>query len=277
MAGLVLHEIPKYEVSDAWRDKHCALLHYENDIKKDLSRMQECCVHIGYYLQEIDRKGLYSTIFYQGIGDYCKNVYQYALQELDLPKTTVYNLMAVAARFGDANFGLSERFKDYSFSQLCELLTFTSEMIPYASPEMTVRKLRALKKGEVVYYWIGGIGHTSQIPTELLPSASDLIEVQAETVTVSTQVEDCSDVGNSSTQVEKVQSAEVLAGRMQIDVPEVAETVSEEVDEWEEMEKSEKFVTRVFDDMDMLSRWFYANCQRSGVYPITVKYKVSTT
>jgi hypothetical protein len=124
------------------------LRYHENKIRADLAQIRECSFYIGLHLLDIEMKELYKQVHLNGsYGDYCKNIYQYTLQELDLCKTTTHNLMTVATVFRDYG-SLKKGYENYSFSQLVELSTVPSRLHQYASPYMTIKQFRAWKRGE---------------------------------------------------------------------------------------------------------------------------------
>lgn len=171
MSGVMLKKIHDYGANiTSWQERHNLLLSHENSIRAELGKIQESFVYMGYHFLDISEMKLYETVYYQPRSAYCKDVFQYAEQELDLAKTTVYNLMSVAMTFSDQKRGLKEQYRDYSFSQLVELLGFTNEQREYADPHMSVRDLRSLKKGNsVLVLDESGRCRNVQIPKELLP------------------------------------------------------------------------------------------------------------
>lgn len=143
-----------------YQDRHNSLIHHENAIRRDMARVQECFVYIGYRLLDINDSKLYDCIYYQGSGDYCKNIYQYAAQELDICKSTTYQLMTVAQVFSERGLrtGLKPRYKDYSFSQLVELSSVPVEFHEYCDPHMSIKTIREWKQGKKVSCAFGSIG-----------------------------------------------------------------------------------------------------------------------
>lgn len=106
---------------------------------------------------------IYSTKTYKAMG--YDSITDYALSEFDIAKSTTYNYITLAERFGhrgeDDNFlfdGFDEKYKSYSSSKLNLLAPLTDEEIYdlNISPEMSVRdikkKIKRAKDGyEIVY------------------------------------------------------------------------------------------------------------------------------
>lgn len=112
-------------------------------------------VYIGFLLREVRDYGYYEE------GGYA-NVYQYAEFELGLKRTSTKNFIAIAEQFGtrkDSYHGklietqtmsLQPAYKDFNYSQLVELLGMSEPQRAKATPDMTIKQLREIKK-EPVY------------------------------------------------------------------------------------------------------------------------------
>lgn len=92
---------------------------------------------------------IYSTKAYKAMGH--ESIIDYALAEFDISKSTTYNYITLAERFGhrDENYnllfdGFDEKYKSYSSSKLNLLAPFTDEEIEGLdiSPKMSVRNIK---------------------------------------------------------------------------------------------------------------------------------------
>ena len=106
---------------------------------------------------------IYSTKAYKAMGH--ESIIDYALAEFDIAKSTTYNYITLAERFGhcgeDGNLlfdGFDKKYKSYSSSKLNLLAPLTDEEIEDLDikPEMSVRdikkKIKSAKDGfEIVY------------------------------------------------------------------------------------------------------------------------------
>ncbi len=102
-------------------------------------------VEIGYLLREINNKNLirFACIKSQtflDMGDYGFKVFGFQ-------KSTTYNLMRIVEVFGDREGGLSEGYRDYSYTQLVNLLPFTGYERKMFTPEATVVEIKELRAG----------------------------------------------------------------------------------------------------------------------------------
>lgn len=239
----------------AWQERHNVLLGHENHIRKELSTIQESFIYIGIHLCDIENQALYDTVYCQVSGNYCKNIFEYALQELDIGRSTVYNLMAVARTFAKPCGGLLPKYRDYSYSQLVELLTFEEEERKYADPHLSVRELRSLKRGDSVR-WVDeeGFCHDCRLP-KLLECQEDRPDVWTES--------------NTSPQIE---------------TPRAIVTSEDRPDVWTELNDSPQienppaiaaeapsdFEEIIFLDEIEFTRWYYEHYNNETIYPLKV-------
>ncbi len=271
MAGVMQLSLIKSQSLTPWQERHNELLAVENDIRKDLAKMQECCVFIGYHLLDIERQRLYDVVMQESRCDYCKNIYEYALQELDLSKTTTFNLMAVAKAFSNDCRGLKEEYKGYSFSQLVELLSFPKEFLPYAHPSMSVKDLRLLKKGkQVSYTGDDGIWKACSISVEVFQAVkkneSSVLTVAAETVEpvqALPESENHSDVGTE----EATQALPESENHSDVGTPAEIASIPHEPQDTSGM------VYLHFTCMDELRNWFFSDNRKNVPFPLTIAYK----
>lgn len=123
----------------------CAQLEQlEESIRSSVKHINGKFVFIGHLLQRIEEERLFRNT-YSGVADkYCADVYRYAFVRFGLKKTTTFNLIAVAKEF--ASFGeLNKKWKEFSFSQLVELLPMSETDRAKVKPEMTIKQIRELK------------------------------------------------------------------------------------------------------------------------------------
>lgn len=103
-------------------------------------------VYIGFKLYECDKYHEYTCLGYDNISDF-------AFSELGFKKSSTYNFIRVYKRFAEKLPGVDEyqvtqKYKDFSFSQLCELLALSDEQIEIAQicSSDTVKEIREKKK-----------------------------------------------------------------------------------------------------------------------------------
>ena len=123
-------------------------------IKRAMYDAAKQFVYIGFLLWEVKQ------YHYCGEKGY-SSVYEYAERELGFKKSSTKNFIAVAETFGNRYFHspwtrsvlptmtLQPEYKDFNYSQLCEMLSMSEKQREKVTPDMTVRQIRELKRGDV--------------------------------------------------------------------------------------------------------------------------------
>lgn len=116
----------------------------EESIRSGVKQINNKFVFIGELLREIDDEQLYSTV-YSGVADkYCSDIYRYVFVRFGLKKTSTFNLVSIARKF--ATLGeLDKPWKEFSYSQLVEMLPMSDEDRKKVTSDMSVKQIRELK------------------------------------------------------------------------------------------------------------------------------------
>lgn len=132
-------------------------LHLDGDlgvtekIKKAMYDAAKQFVYIGFLLWEVKQYHYYGEKGYS-------SVYDYAEAELGFKKSSTKNFIAVAETFGNRYFHspwtrsvlptmtLQPEYKDFNYSQLCEMLSMSDKQRAKVTPDMTVKQIRELKR-----------------------------------------------------------------------------------------------------------------------------------
>ena len=130
-------------------------LHGYNGVTEKVKRaMYESArqfVYIGFLLRETKMMKYYEE------GGY-KDIYDYAAKELNFKRTSTKNFIAIAETFGvqeeqcgriinqKQTMHLQPKYEKFNYGQLVELLAMKEKDREQATPDMTVRQLRELKK-----------------------------------------------------------------------------------------------------------------------------------
>ncbi len=136
------------------RKNYDDLISITNRIKAYLSDSVKNYLRIGYLLTLVTDEKL------QECG--CENIYVYAKENFGIGETTTKNFINVYHRFGNTDLlenkpspanandvyrvDLKDDYKDYSMTQLVELLPVKDEELNKYSPSLSVREIRVLKK-----------------------------------------------------------------------------------------------------------------------------------
>lgn len=112
-------------------------------IKSALRDASKQFIYIGFLLDEADRLEYYREGNYDNIYDYCE-------ANFGFKKSSTNNFIRVYRTFGEAMY-LQDNFKSYTYSQLTEMCSMNNNQLKKCNPTLTVRELRAIKKGNIVY------------------------------------------------------------------------------------------------------------------------------
>ena len=119
----------------------------------DLTDIRKYYIRLGFHLQEFKMHEYYKDFGYLTLEEFCD-------VNLGLDKGAVSRCINVYLQFNashDVKVGagcksigcamdLSERWDNYSYTQLCEMLPLSEEDRKKVTPDMTVRQIRELKK-----------------------------------------------------------------------------------------------------------------------------------
>lgn len=119
----------------------------------DLTDIRKYYIRLGFHLQEFKNCEYYKDFGYLTLEEFCD-------VNLSMDKGAVSRCINVYKQFNassDVTFhganktvgcamDLSERWKDYSYTQLCEMLPLSEEERKKVTPDMTVKDIREFKK-----------------------------------------------------------------------------------------------------------------------------------
>lgn len=120
-------------------------------IKQAMQETAKQFVYIGFLLWEVKQ---YEYYYEEGYD----NVYQYAEYELGFKRSSTKNFIAICENFSkkDEHFNslptmfLDDRWNDYQYSQLTEILAMSPAQRKQTKPNMTVKQLREIKKSQII-------------------------------------------------------------------------------------------------------------------------------
>ena len=113
-------------------------------ILSDLTDLKKCFIRLGFHLCEFRRYAFYTDFGYTSMKDFCE-------VNLGLSNSSVSRLINVYLEFSKVQgythtMFLDDKYADYSYSQLCEMLNMSDEQRRQVKPDMTVKEIRELKK-----------------------------------------------------------------------------------------------------------------------------------
>lgn len=110
----------------------------------DVNNLKKYYFSLGFHLREFQKYKYYEDFGYDNIYDFCDT-------NLGMCKTAVSNCINVYERFCDVKDGvykmtIQDKYKDYSYSQLCEMLPLTDTQLVGFTPDVSVSRMREMKK-----------------------------------------------------------------------------------------------------------------------------------
>lgn len=129
-------------------DKLMFLDGHTQKIKKTLCRISDDFIYIGFLLWEVNKFKYFESKGYS-------NIIEYAENEFGFKKSQTYNFIGVCEKFsrytssGYPSIHIDDKYKDYSFSQLCEIKVLKGDLINEVDPGMSSRQIKELKKKEL--------------------------------------------------------------------------------------------------------------------------------
>lgn len=129
-------------------------------IRSNLQSAVRSVIATGFYLKHIRDNELYLEAGY-------KNINEYAMDKFGLSASATSRYITRNTKFskdGNSPF-IDDKFKDFSKSQLQEMLGMSDEQLEQVTPDMTVREIRSMARPkEIPYIEIPGQTELKEIP-----------------------------------------------------------------------------------------------------------------
>lgn len=113
----------------------------KNIIRDRVTAMAREYIGIGFFLRKVRDNEMY-------LEDGYKDIHDFAMNEFGMSKSTVNHCIRINEQFSiDGNSpGIDERYKDFSKSQLQEMLYIPEDKREDVTPDMTVKEIRSMKE-----------------------------------------------------------------------------------------------------------------------------------
>lgn len=164
-------EVIKHTGTEWYRD--VSLEDAEVFIRSNLQSAVRSVIATGFYLKHIRDNELYLEAGY-------KNINEYAMDRFGLSASATSRYITRNTRFsrGGNSPLIDDRFKDFSKSQLQEMLGMSDEQLEQVTPAMTVREIRSMvRPKEVPYIEIPGQTELKDIPGVMPEERAESFEV----------------------------------------------------------------------------------------------------
>lgn len=117
-------------------------------IYTDLCDIRKNFIRLGFHLSEFERCEYYKDFGYSSISEFAEN-------NLGMDKSAVSRYINVFRCFSEQNkdggrsMYLADKYQNYSFSQLSEMISLPENKLKMIKPDMTIKQIREVKKGNV--------------------------------------------------------------------------------------------------------------------------------
>ena len=113
----------------------------KNIIRDGVTVMAREYIGIGFFLRKVRDNEMY-------LEDGYKDVHDFAMNEFGMSKSTVNHCIRINEQFSISGNSpdIDERYKDFSKSQLQEMLYISSDKREDVTPDMTVKEIRSMKE-----------------------------------------------------------------------------------------------------------------------------------
>lgn len=177
-----MEEVSEYTPAERKWYQDVSLEDADSFILANMKSAVRSVIAIGYYLKCIRDGKMYIEAGYESVYDYAKAKYGFS-------KSNAHRYMERNDKFsveGNSPI-LAEEYREFSKSQLQEMLSLDEELLSKVTPDMTVKEIREMKRPErreIPYFEIPGQISISDFPDmfgeeEFLPQESAAIEETA--------------------------------------------------------------------------------------------------
>lgn len=117
-------------------------------IRDDIADIKKRYITLGFHLAEFDRNEYYKEYGFSSLQDFVAN-------NFGIEKSALSHILSVFYRFADSDNGITgkiymnwinDKYKEYTYSQLCEMVKLKDSELEHVSPKMSVRDIREYKK-----------------------------------------------------------------------------------------------------------------------------------
>lgn len=166
-------------------------------IKSDMTNMARTCVSIGFHLKAVRDKELFREDGYESL-------WEYAADQFGLSMSSASRYISINDQFsvGGNTPQLQEEYRNFSKSQLQEMITMSGEQRQQVTEDMTVKEIRQMKNPEPVEQ--PAHEEEEQIPGQM--EIEDYPEVLPEESVATSQMDDVA-VSEEATSEKEVLSA----------------------------------------------------------------------
>lgn len=116
-------------------------------IRKDVRDIKRRYITLGFHLDECERCGYYKEFGFSTFHEFIE-------ANFSISKASLSNILSVFYRFsamdknrpGVRTIWIDEKYSDYTYSQLCEMVSLKDSELKCVTPKMSVREIKDYKK-----------------------------------------------------------------------------------------------------------------------------------
>lgn len=111
-----------------------------NYICEDIQDIKKKYITLGFHLSEFDRNEYFKEYGYSNLDDFVQ-------ANFNLDRKALSKILSVYNKFSEPyKIYVSEKYSEYSYSQLCEMVSLKDDELKSITPKMSIRDIREYKK-----------------------------------------------------------------------------------------------------------------------------------
>lgn len=109
-------------------------------ILQDIADIKKRYIALGFHLSEFDKNEYFKEYGYSCLDDF-------VLANFNIDKKALSRILSVYYKFSEpCKIFIADKYSEYSYSQLCEMVSLKDDELKSITPRMTVRDIRDYKK-----------------------------------------------------------------------------------------------------------------------------------
>ncbi len=109
-------------------------------IRDDIADIKKRYIALGFHLSEFDKNEYFKEYGYSSLDDF-------VLANFNIDKKALSRILSVYYKFSEPyKIFIADKYSEYSYSQLCEMVSLKDDELKSITPRMTVRDIRDYKK-----------------------------------------------------------------------------------------------------------------------------------
>lgn len=109
-------------------------------IRDDIADIKKRYIALGFHLSEFDKNEYFKEYGYSNLDDF-------VLANFNIDKKALSRILSVYYKFSEPyKIFISDKYSEYSYSQLCEMVSLKDDELKSITPKMTIREIRDYKK-----------------------------------------------------------------------------------------------------------------------------------